>query len=250
MVRPDEEACNRVIDRLADGYGYDIDATFSGRVKLELLQRYVKPGHRVLDVGCANGIHMRALAAQCSHITGVDMNARMLDLARARLEADGIQNFTLEQRSAAALGFSAESFDLVYSLSTLLLVPDTVAAIREMVGVLRRGGIAIVDIAGRHNLSYPYWNRYWRRHGHFGINTFREQEIRDLIAAAGLEPLEQHAFGVLDQWKCIPVFNRIRMIDRLFHNPQGRDWDYTVSNTPPLLRFAARWYIAARKRRP
>ena len=243
-----ESACVAIYDRLADGYGYDINATFSGQVKLELLRRYVRPEFRVLDVGCANGIHMRAVAPWCAHITGIDINNRMLSLAVKKFQEEGLTNVDLKNESATALPFANGSFDMAYSFSTLLLVHDVAAAIAEMSRVLRDGGIALFDIAGRHNLSRVYWGHYYRSRGHFGINTFTREQSQRLLRDRGFEILEEHAFGVLDQWKCIPGVNRINVLDRLVHGWFKQDLDYAVSNKKMFSSFATRWYIAARKR--
>src|SRR5262245_11226652 len=90
MIRPEELTPNRVHDSLASQYSFDVNASLSARLKYDLALKYLQPGDNVLDVGCANGIHMRLLAERCRQITGIDINQPMLDIAKATLTDDGI----------------------------------------------------------------------------------------------------------------------------------------------------------------
>jgi SAM-dependent methyltransferase len=71
----------------------------------------LKPGMRVLDVGCGPGRHAYALAARGIAVHGVDIAQTFIDLAR-----DGApEGATFERLDARALPFDGE-FDAVISL--------------------------------------------------------------------------------------------------------------------------------------
>src|ERR1019366_7681902 len=123
------------------------------------------------------------------------------DIARTTLVADGITNAILERRGATDLGFADASFDLVYSFATLSLVPDMERALREMCRVLRPGGVVLLDLLGRWNLSHVYWERYHRRNGHFGQHASNYREGVRRLESLGLKIVECHALGFLDQWR-------------------------------------------------
>lgn len=248
MIRPEESATDRIYDRCAACYGYDISSNLSARLKYDLVVKYVRPDHDVLDVGCANGLHMRVLARHCRSIAGIDINESMLAVAKTTLAADEITNATLERRSAAELGYPDASFDLVYSFSTLLLVPDIKRAISEIARVLRTGGVALLDITGRYNLSRIYWGLYYRWHGHFGVHSFRYGQIERYLKDLGLDVVERYALGFTDQWRYIPGVHWCKWLDRKLHAPGEFDLDYRVSNLPLIFPLANRWYIACRKR--
>jgi len=247
MIRPEELSLNRIYDNIAAKYGFDVNANYSARLKYELVLKYINPDNNVLDVGCANGIHMRLLAGRCRSITGIDINEAMLDIARTTLAENGIVNASLERRSATDLGFPDASFDLVYSFSTLLLIPDIELALQEISRVLRPGGIAILDFTGRWNLSRIYWGIYYRRHGHFGVHAFSYHESIARLEALGLTVIESHALGFLDQWRYIPGLHWCKWLDRLLHASLHRDFDYRASNLSWLFPLANRWYLACRK---
>ena len=90
------------------------------------------PG-RLLDVGCGGGAHAVELAAHGWSVTGVDVSAAQVELARVRgidaVEAD-----------AAQLPFEDASFDAAVSMFTHTDVDDFAAVLREVARVLRPGG--------------------------------------------------------------------------------------------------------------
>ena len=196
-MRSNERTTNIIIDRIADSYGHDIDQTYVARLKYDLVQKFVCPEDRILDVGCANGLHMRVLNTLCREIVGVDINDKMLELATAKFVDDDITNAHVKKMSATDLEFGDASFDLAYAFSVLLMVPDFKRAIEEIARVLKPGGFALLDVAGRYNLSQLYWNRFYRRQGHFGIHALAFSHIRNLLADCALELVEALASGRL-----------------------------------------------------
>jgi SAM-dependent methyltransferase len=71
----------------------------------------IRPGMRVLDVGCGPGRHAHALAAQGVEVVGIDISQRFVDLA----SIDAPPGATFLRRDARELGFDAE-FDVAISL--------------------------------------------------------------------------------------------------------------------------------------
>jgi ubiquinone/menaquinone biosynthesis C-methylase UbiE len=243
-----EASSNRIYDRLADTYGYAVDGTAGARLKYLLVLRYVSLDARVLDVGCANGLHIRKIAPHCREIVGIDINARMLDLAKTALLEDGAGNAAVFDMSATRLEFDAGTFDVAYSFSTLTLIPAAEAAIREISRVLRPGGTAILDMTGRRNLAQRHWDRWYRSEGHPGVRSFTWRQARTLMTGAGLDVVEAPALGFLDQWRYLPVLRRATGLDALVHRGRDTDLDFAMSNLRPLRRLANRWYVVARKR--
>ncbi len=231
----------------AEAYGRDLSPIVPNRIKAELVLRHLRPEDEVLDVGCANGLHLLAVAGHCRRVVGIDIHDAMLAVARDRLARAGVGNVALAAQSASALAFAGQSFDLVYSFSTLLLVPDIRGALGEIARVLRPGGLAILDIAGRYNLSHLYHTWYYRRHGHFGVNAFGHAQLVRLLGRLGLRICEEHALGFADQWKYVPGLHLCRFLDRFFHAPGPTDLDYRLSNSRWFFSLANRWYVVCRK---
>lgn len=90
----------------------------------------LRPGDRVLDVGCGEGINVAALLADGVDAWGVDVNPWLIgrSLAPDRCRAGDVR----------ALPFADRSFDLVYCVDVLEHLADYGAALREMARVSRR----------------------------------------------------------------------------------------------------------------
>jgi ubiquinone/menaquinone biosynthesis C-methylase UbiE len=247
VISPEERTSDNVYDQCADTYGYAIEESFAARFKYDLVRKYVDDSDSVLDIGCGNGIHMQVLAQHCRCIQGIDINDKMLALATRKLAEKGLTNARVSKQSASGLEFPDANFDLVYSFSTLLLVPDVNAALQELARVLRAGGIAILDITGKYNLSQVYWTRFYRRNGHFGLHAFSHRAILEQLAKLDFQIEEEHALGFTDQWKYLPGSRVLGFAERFFHASVDDDRDYRVSNLPLLFPLANRWYMVCRK---
>jgi ubiquinone/menaquinone biosynthesis C-methylase UbiE len=102
----------------------------------------------VLEVAVGTGLNLPCYPADVS-LTGLDLSAGMLDIARERARGLG-REVTLRQGSADGMPFADASFDTVVCTFGLCAIPDHVAAVGEMIRVLRPGGrLILVDhVAG------------------------------------------------------------------------------------------------------
>jgi cyclopropane fatty-acyl-phospholipid synthase-like methyltransferase len=85
----------------------------------------LRPGMRVLDVGCGPGRHSLALAARGIEVVGVDISGPFVDLATEGAAAVAPGLATFERMDARTMDFAAE-FDVAISLcqGAFGLVPD------------------------------------------------------------------------------------------------------------------------------
>jgi ubiquinone/menaquinone biosynthesis C-methylase UbiE len=117
----------------------------------------LKPGMRVLDVGCGPG-DVTFLAAELvgpgGSVHGVDA-ADIVQLARSRAAEQGWTNVSFTQSALDELVLD-EPVDAVIGRLILIHLPDPVAALRRLAGLVRPGGIIAFcenDIAAVR--SYP-----------------------------------------------------------------------------------------------
>lgn len=108
-----------------------------------LVQADIRPGHRVLDVGCGTGTMAVLIRQQQpeSIVVGVDGDPRALAVARRKAERAG-QTIEFEESFADRLPYSDRSFDRVLSSLVFhhLTHDDKLAAMREIRRVLKPDG--------------------------------------------------------------------------------------------------------------
>lgn len=102
----------------------------------------VRPGERVLDVGCGNGaltIEAAVRAGADGSATGIDLSEPMLTNARARAAERGLAHATFEVADAQVAALDGP-FDAVMSRFGIMFFDDPDAACANIVGSLAPGG--------------------------------------------------------------------------------------------------------------
>ena len=117
---------------------------------LGLVEPWMTPGTRALEIGPGGGKWTVRLAPRVGSLVVFDVAAAMLDRTRGRCEAEGLHNvsFTLGDGNGLT-GIADESLDLVFSYDVFVhtALEDTVAYIDDLARVLAPGGVAIVHQA-------------------------------------------------------------------------------------------------------
>jgi SAM-dependent methyltransferase len=175
------------------------------------------PGTRVLDVGCGDARHLRALAADPGVVgTGVDVSEGLVEAGRAAATADGV-DVDLEVGDARhlgdVLGARAGSFDVAWSLcqGALGTSPDSdPAVVAGLAAAVRPGGLVVVTlfhalfavrhlVAGdafdpvelvHHQTAEVHGPDHARRRFDLWTASVTVRDARRLLGDAGLEVLD------------------------------------------------------------
>ncbi|MFD5076010.1 class I SAM-dependent methyltransferase [Streptomyces sp. NPDC058371] len=101
----------------------------------------IRPGDRVLDIGCGTGRTTREAARAASPGTalGIDVSGPMLARARREAESEGLRNVEFVQADAQAHVFPPEHFSLGVSRFGTMFFADPVAAFANIGQALRPG---------------------------------------------------------------------------------------------------------------
>jgi len=117
---------------------------------VDTVSKYARPGSRILDLGCGNGLSSRMLSERGYKVIGSDISSFFLAEA-AHLQNDGLK---YQACDVLDLPFADGSFDVVCSNELIEHVPDAPRALLEMIRTLKNGGILV--IMGP-NLCSPFW---------------------------------------------------------------------------------------------
>ncbi len=101
------------------------------------------PGEHVIDVGCGCGqtsMELGRRVAPGGRVTAVDISRPMLERARERVGAAGIDGVTFVEADAQTHPFTRGAADAVFSRFGVMFFADPTAAFTNLGGALRPGG--------------------------------------------------------------------------------------------------------------
>src|SRR5690606_10737879 len=127
------------------GYAETIVRAYERRTAMDCaayLLPHLRPGQRLLDVGCGPGTITADLAERVApgRVTALDTEAAMVERAAAVAAERGLSTVGVVVGDVLALDFPDASFDVVHAHQVLQHVADPVGALREMRRVCRPGG--------------------------------------------------------------------------------------------------------------
>lgn len=198
-----------------------------GRRQLLMCLEFAPDAKQSLDVGCSAGYVLAAARSLGLSPTGIDFAAYAAGLAKQRGFSSATASFT-------ELPFRDASFDVVTAKHTLEHVRTPKQALREIVRVLRPGGVALIvvpDVGYWHMQVSPRGGRYfdperlgWQHHVYYDVSTLsrglREAGLEVVSVdkamprrrlAKGLgAPYEWLRFAVLKVWTTVARALRLR----------------------------------------
>lgn len=169
---------------------------FMGQYSEPLAARFadlagVRPGQRLLDVGCGPG----ALAAElvrrvgAEAVSAVEPSASFAAAVRERLPGVDVRRSTAEQ-----LPFPDDVFDAALAQLVVHFMTDPVQGLREMARVTRPGGVVaacVWDHAGGRGPLTAFWSAVREldlaAHDESDLAGTREGHLAALFAQAGLD---------------------------------------------------------------
>jgi ubiquinone/menaquinone biosynthesis C-methylase UbiE len=113
---------------------------------------HLRRGQKVLDVATGSGLAAflsAPLVGPEGQVIGTDLSDTMIELARERAVAEGVDNVQFIRMDAESLDFPPGSFDAVLCSLGLMLFPSPDEALSEMHRVLRPRGRAALCVFGR-----------------------------------------------------------------------------------------------------
>jgi ubiquinone/menaquinone biosynthesis C-methylase UbiE len=131
---------NRVAERYAASTISNVEAY---EHTLTRTRAHLGPGDRVLEIGCGTASTAIRLAPSVATYIATDYAAEMVRIGREKLARGGPPNLQILRAGPGDGALPDGPFDAVLAFSLLHLLPDLPAALAEMRGLLRPGGLLI-----------------------------------------------------------------------------------------------------------
>lgn len=142
----------------------------------------LKPGDRVLDLGCGSGWLCRRIARMAPDgiVVGIDIAAEMV--RRARSASREYDNLDFVESAADRISCGSGAFNKIISVESAYYWPDPAESIREMLRILCEGGSAWILI--NYYRENPHAHQ-WGRAVKVSTCLFSTSEWVELFHAAG-----------------------------------------------------------------
>lgn len=213
----------------------------------------LRPGERVLDLGCGFGRHAYEALRRGADVVACDLGLaelkEVLSVWAAMQQADELPDGVAciaANGDATRLPFADESFDRAMASEVLEHVPDDAAAFAELARVLKPGGTLAITVPAwlPERICWALSDDYHAPAvpgGHVRIYT--EPELRTKLRAAGLVPGgAHHTHGLHSPYwwlRCAVGPNR-PIDDNVLVRAYHRLLCWEIERQPAVLRAAAR----------
>jgi ubiquinone/menaquinone biosynthesis C-methylase UbiE len=135
-------------DAIAEGYDRYVAPREADLANEALRLAGLEPGERFLDVAAGTGGLGLPAARLGAAVLATDWSPVMIEHFEARVREEGLSRAEGRVMDCHALDLPADSFDVTGSQFGVMLVPDQMHALREMVRVTKPGGRVIVIAYG------------------------------------------------------------------------------------------------------
>jgi len=179
-------------------------------------------GKKVLDVGCGGGILAESMAREGAIVTGLDMGAEPLAVARLHAQESGVTLDYVQQTVEAHAEQYAGHYDVVTCMEMLEHVPDPRSVVHACAQLVKPGGEVFFSTLNRNPKAWllavfgaEYVLRMVPRGTHDVKKFIRPSELLSWVDETALR--ERHIIGLHYN----PLTNRFRLAP-------GTDVNYMV----------------------
>ncbi len=170
------------------------------RFDTQLLDECFKESGPLVDFGCGTGRHLLHFAKRRFPVTGVDISTHMLDVARKKLEAQGLKVRLVQADMRRDDLFEAGEFQYAISMfSSVGMIPRFEARLKffkSVLRILRSRGLFVFHIHNRFYNIRDVAGQLWLLKTYL-VSPFSRLEVGDRILPyyRGLKDMYLHIFS-------------------------------------------------------
>lgn len=142
-----------------EGLDYaSLDSSFNPSTQAFIIKAGIKPGMKVLDIGCGAGAMTEWLATQVGpkgKVIAVDNSHAQLAVTQKRIQRSKLANVETKVLSAYEIDKLEQKFDLIYSRFLLHHLHSPRKAVKQYFNCLSDGGLYIGE-EGMMNMAFAY----------------------------------------------------------------------------------------------
>lgn len=147
----------------------------------------IKPGQVAADIGAGTGFITEGLLHRDVKVIAVDQSPAMLGRMKTKFGAEG--NVAYLTGDSSTLPIANESVDAVFANMYLHHVESPPDAIKEMVRILKPGGVLIITDLDKHNHEFLVTEQHDRWMG------FEREDVKSWFGEAGLRQVNVDCVG-------------------------------------------------------
>ena len=141
---------------------------------MRYVEKYLRPGMRVLEIGAATGRYSHTLARKGYRVDAVELVQHNIDIFKANtLPGEDVRIYRGNAKNLDMLGDNTYDVTLLLGpMYHLFTVPEQLEALSEAIRVTKKGGVILAAYCGNEATMVQYC---------FGRGMIKEQRYRDLI---------------------------------------------------------------------
>ena len=156
----------------------------------------LSPNKTVLEIGCGTGNGSKSIKKhfQTDRIYAIDLDKRMIDIAKKKNEDDSI---SFEVQSATKLKYKNNNFDAIFDLGVIHHIPNWKDCLKELKRVLKPKGQLIIEDLSIETFSTTFGKLMKKVLDHPYKSMHKEDEFVEYLKKIGFKIVVHKKYSTL-----------------------------------------------------